>query len=226
MPAVLDPKLRAFFEASQAASLAGLEKFLEIPRISSLPVYAKEVRRAADFVRDELERIGLEHSPVIEGAGHPLVSAEWLRVADKTTLLIYGHHDVRPADPLDEWLSPPFEPTIRGDDIFGRGAADDKGQLWLILKALEALVATRGELPINVRVLIEGEEETNSRVIEDYLVSHGSEIGSTALVGEPEFSLRERLWTRPTLDVHGITGGFTGEKAKTVIPAKAAQYRS
>lgn len=328
MSSNFDRVVADFYRASQHAALDGLREFLRIPSISALPEHAQDTRRAAEFVRAELDRIGLNRSRLIEGDGHPLVAAEWLGAAGKPTLLVYGHYDIQPPDPIDEWHSPPFEPTIRGDDLFARGAADDKGQLWLIIKAIEGFLKTGDRLPISIRVLVEGEEETSGSVIADFvstnvaelkcdavlicdtemfapdlptlcvglrgivyteIVMRGAhsdlhsgtfggaapnplvglahviaglkspdgrvlipgfyddvvppsareleawrslpfdpsaylrnEVGSSELVGEPGFSLRERLWARPTLDVHGIRGGFVGDGAKTVIPARAS----
>jgi len=307
-----------------------------------------DVRRAAQFCAEELTRIGLENVRLIETStdetmvaaeagparvqpgriGHPLVYAEWMHAPDKPTVLCYGHYDVQPPDPLDEWLSPPFEPTERNGNLYARGAVDDKGQMWMHVKALESLMAAgSGTLPVNVRVILEGEEEVGGEGIAAFVREHGdqlkadvalvsdtemfaadlptlcvglrgmiyteievrgartdlhsgmyggaapnpfvalaqviaklkdengtilipgfydkvarptqaelhawtalpfdeeeyreAEVGSVALTGEAGFSVLERTWARPTLDVHGMPGGFTGAGAKTVIPAKA-----
>ena len=309
------------------ALLEGLKSFLRLPSISALPEHQPDIRRTAEFVAAELQAAGLDQVRLIEGGGNPLVSAEWLRAAGKPTLLLYGHYDVQPPDPLDEWRSPPFEPTIVGDDLFARGACDDKGQTWILIQAVRALLAERGALPVNVKFLIEGEEEVGGGHIESYIRRHGRDLGADAalicdtelfapglptlcvglrgivyteveltgadhdlhsgvyggvapnplqamaeilaglkdpqgrilipgfydrvqppspaeleawarlpfderqyrtkeigvseLVGEPGYSIFERTWARPTLEVHGIRGGFTGEGAKTVIPARA-----
>jgi acetylornithine deacetylase/succinyl-diaminopimelate desuccinylase-like protein len=310
-----------------------LKALLRIPSISTLPEHKADVRAAAEFCATELRRIGMEDVHLIETSepgrdGHPLVYAEWLHAAGKPTALLYGHYDVQPAEPLDEWLSPPFEPTERDGNLYARGAVDDKGQMWMHIKALEALFAAGdGVLPVNVRVLIEGEEEVGGEGIANYLRDHGgelkadvalvsdtemfapdlptlcvglrgmiyteieargartdlhsgmyggaapnpfvalaqviaklkdengrilipgfydavqkpsaeelrawellpfdeeeyrrAEVGSPALTGEAGYSVLERTWARPTLDVHGMPGGFVGAGAKTVIPAKA-----
>jgi acetylornithine deacetylase/succinyl-diaminopimelate desuccinylase-like protein len=304
-----------------------LQAFLRIPSISTLSEHKPDIRRAAEFVRNELSAAGLEHAQLIEGEGNPLVYAEWTGAAGKPTLLLYGHYDVQPPDPLDEWKSPPFEPSVRGNDIFARGSSDDKGQTYILMKAVEGLLKTKGRLPVNVKFLIEGEEETGGEHIEAYVSSKPArlksdaavicdtemfapelpticvglrgivyaelhveganhdlhsgiyggaapnpmqamaeiltalkdrdghilipgfydrvvppsakereawarlpfdeaeytqkEMGARELVGEPEIPLFERLWARPTLEIHGIRGGFTGEGAKTVIPARA-----
>lgn len=316
-----------YYEQHHQDYLEGLKSFLKIPSISTLAEYKPDIRRAAEFVQDELDKAGLHHAELIEGEGNPLVYAEWLGAPGEPTLLLYGHYDVQPPDPLDEWKSPPFEPSIRNDNIYARGSSDDKGQTYILIKAVEGLLKQHGRLPVNVRFLIEGEEEVSGQHIESYvrskparlqadaavicdtemfapelpticvglrgivygeLIVEGAnhdlhsgvyggaapnpiqaiaeilttlkdrdghihipnfydrvqppstaereawarlpfnereytekEVGAKELVGEPEFSLFERLWARPTLEVHGIRGGFVGEGAKTVIPARA-----
>lgn len=326
----------AFARENQARFLEELKELLRIPSISTLPEHRQDVRRAAEFVAAELRRIGMENVKLIETAGHPLVYADWLHAAGKPTGLCYGHYDVQPPDPLEEWVSPPFEPTVRAGNVYARGAVDDKGQMYIHVKALESLMqANGGRLPINVRVLIEGEEEVGGEGIAAYLQEKSQrreeqietlradfalvsdtemfapglptlcvglrgmiyteieargaatdlhsgmyggaapnpffalcqilaqlkdakgriqipdfydevkaasaeelatwktlpfdeqeflahEVGAkAALTGEAEFSVLERLWARPTLEIHGMPGGFTGAGAKTVIPAKA-----
>jgi acetylornithine deacetylase/succinyl-diaminopimelate desuccinylase-like protein len=304
-----------------------LKALLRIPSISTLPEHAGDCRLAADSLATELKRIGMEHVRLIETKGHPMVYGDWLHATGKPTALVYGHYDVQPPDPLDEWLSPPFEPTERDGNIYARGAVDDKGQVMAQVKALESLLVATGKLPINVRVIFEGEVEVGGEGIADFVASkppelkadfalvsdtelfapglptlcvglrgmiytelevrssrtdlhsgvYGgaapnsfvslaqilaklkdeegkilipgfyddvippsaeelatwkklpfdeehyriSEVGSKQLVGEKGYSVLERTWARPTLDVHGIPGGFTGAGAKTVIPAKA-----
>jgi acetylornithine deacetylase/succinyl-diaminopimelate desuccinylase-like protein len=318
-----------YYQEHQAEFLEGLKTFLRIPSISALSEHKPDIRRAAEFVRDELLGAGMTSVELIEdaGGGNPLVYGQWMGAPGKPTVLFYGHYDVQPPDPLEEWKSPPFEPTIRGDDIFCRGACDDKGQVYIQIKAVEGLMKTHGQLPVNVKFLLEGEEETGGEHIEAYVkgqplrlkadaaivcdtemfapempticvglrgivyaelhvqgadhdlhsgVYGGAapnpiqaiaeivtalkdrdghilipgfydrvqppsdkekeawarlpfdedeyrkrEIGSTALTGEPGFSVFDRTWARPTLEVHGIRGGFVGEGAKTVIPARA-----
>lgn len=305
-----------------------LKILLRIPSISTLPEHNADVFGAATWLAEELKRIGMEHVEVIKTAGHPLVYADWLHAAGKPTCLCYGHYDVQPPDPLDEWKSPPFEPVERDGNLYARGAVDDKGQMYMHLKALESLFrANGGKLPINVRVILEGEEEVGGEQIAKFVREKGerlkadfalvsdtelfapelptlcvglrglvyteieargamtdlhsgmyggaapnpfialaeiiaqlkdssgrilipgfydavkapsedelkawrnlpfdeehyrrTEVGSSRLTGEPGFSVLERTWARPTLDVHGMPGGFTGAGAKTVIPAKA-----
>ena len=316
-----------YFQQHQSDHLETLKAFLRIPSISTLSEHKPDIRRAAEFARDQLQAAGMTASQLIEGNGNPLVYAEWLGAPGKPTILFYGHYDVQPAEPLDEWKSPPFEPAVRGDDIFARGSADDKGQVLIQIKAVEGLLKTTGQLPVNVKFLLEGEEETGGEHIEEYVKSkpprlkadaavvcdteffapelpticvglrgmvyaelwveganhdlhsgmYGGaapnpiqaiaeilcalkdrdgrilipgfydrvsppsdkeraawarlpfnekeytekEMGARELVGEPDIPLFERTWARPTMEVHGIRGGFTGEGAKTVIPARA-----
>ncbi len=304
-----------------------------MPSISTLPAHAGDVRKAAEFVADGLRAAGLENVRMLETStatrqGHPLVYGDWLKAgAGKPTVLLYGHYDVQPAEPLDEWLTPPFEPTERDGNLYARGAVDDKGQMWMHVKALESLMKAEGGLPVNVRVIVEGEEEVGGEGIAAFVREHGDqlkadcalvsdtemfapdlptlcvglrgmiyteievrgartdlhsgmyggaapnpfvalaqiiaqlkrtdgrvaipgfydgieeptkaeldawrslpfdeeafrshEVGSPELTGETMFTVLERLWSRPTMDVHGMPGGFTGAGAKTVIPAKA-----
>lgn len=304
----------------------GLLKYLRIPSVSTLPEYAHHVHEAAEFTRQSLQDAGLS-ARLIEGDGYPLVYAEWLGAPGKPTVLFYGHYDVQPAEPLEEWHSPPFEPEIRNDNVYARGAADDKGQVYLQIKAVEWLLKETGTLPVNVRFLIEGEEETGGHHIESFVseprpelqadvaiicdtelfapglptlcvglrgIVYGEltlkgarqdlhsgtyggvapnplqamaeviaaikdreghiripgiyddvlepteeereawdrlpfdeeeyrekEIGAPALTGYPGVSVFARTWSLPTFEVHGIRGGYTGEGAKTVIPAEA-----
>src|SRR5205809_4886979 len=145
---------------NQQRFLGELKDLLRIPSVSTLPEHKDDVRRAAQFVADEMKRIGMEHVEVIPTSGHPLVYGDWLHAAGKPTVLCYGHYDVQPPDPLNEWHTPPFEPTERNQNIYARGAVDDKGQMYMHLKALESLFKTSGgKLPVNVRLIIEGEEE-------------------------------------------------------------------
>ncbi|HEY1802618.1 MAG TPA: dipeptidase [Terriglobales bacterium] len=314
---------------NQQRFLDELKDLLRIPSISTLDEHATDVRQAAEYVANDLRRIGMQNVEVIATKGHPLVYADWLHAPGKPTVLMYAHYDVQPPDPLNEWISPPFEPTERNNNVYARGAVDDKGQLWMEVKALEALMkAHGGVLPINVKVLFEGEEEVGGEAIAEYirkektklradfalvcdteLFADGlptlcvglrglvyteieaigpktdlhsgmyggaapnpffalieilsklkdakgrvlipgfyskvkapsaaelkawkklpfneehyrkTEVGSTKLTGEPGYSVLYRTWARPTLEVHGMPGGFTSPGAKTVIPARAA----
>jgi acetylornithine deacetylase/succinyl-diaminopimelate desuccinylase-like protein len=317
----------AYARQNRPRFLDELKALLRIPSVSTLPEHKGDCRRAAEVLAAELKRIGMENVRMIETEGHPLVYADWLHAAGKPTVLVYGHYDVQPPDPLDEWLSPPFEPTERDGNLYARGAVDDKGQVMTQMKALESLLSAHNKLPLNVRVLLEGEEEVGGEGIARFVASkpaelaadfalvcdtemfapglptlcvglrgmiytelevrgartdlhsgmYGgaapnpfvamaqilaalkdpqgrilipgfyddmippsaeelaawrslpfdeeqyriSEVGSRELVGEAGYSVLERTWARPTLDVHGIPGGFAGAGAKTVIPAKA-----
>lgn len=299
--------------------------FLRIPSVSTYTQHASDVRRAAEWVYNHLKRLEFQ-TKLYETAGHPVVFGKNCPYADRPTLLIYGHYDVQPPEPLNEWTTPPFTPTIRDGYVYARGASDDKGQFFTYLKAIEAILAADGKLPINVKILVEGEEEIGSPNLPPFLhqnelelradavaISDGSQfsqgipaityglrglsylqvdvqgpridlhsgsfggivanpiqvladllaklktpdgviaipgfyddvlplqqwerdemaslpfvedrlrdyLGVSELVGEEEYSPLERKTARPTLDLNGIWGGFSGEGAKTVIPARA-----
>ena len=149
--------------------LRELDDFLRIPSISSQPERAADVRRAAAHLAEQYERIGLENTEVIETAGHPVVYADWLRAPGKPTVLLYGHYDVQPVDPLELWTSPPFEPRQQDGLLFGRGSSDDKGQIALHWQAIQAWLSTTGELPLNLKVIAEGEEELGSPNFEAFV---------------------------------------------------------
>ncbi|MEM6456677.1 MAG: dipeptidase, partial [Acidobacteriota bacterium] len=159
-------------EARQDAYLDELKDYLRIPSVSTDPAYDEDVRRCAHFVRDQLTSAGLT-AELIETDGHPLVYGEWLGAPGKPTLLFYGHYDVQPPDPLELWRNDPFEPTVEGDELVARGATDDKGQSYAHMKAVDALLTTRGRLPINVKFLIEGEEESGGEAIEKFVRADG-----------------------------------------------------
>lgn len=312
--------------------LAELIEFLRIPSISTLPAHRPDMERALEYLAGQMRAMGMEHVqrllPPRRPQGAPLLYADWLHAAGAPTVLFYGHYDVQPPDPLHEWVTPPFTPTVRDGNIYARGAADDKGQVFAQLKAVQAWMQTSKRVPVNVKFLIEGEEEVGGENVELY-VRHNhaalacdcvvvcdtamyaagipsldvglrgmvytevtmagaardlhsglyggvapnpfeglarviaglksnegkilipgfydrvrmplaeeaaawkrlpfdeaayleQEIGATALVGEPGYTVQERTWARPTLDVHGMPGGFTGPGSKTVIPARAA----
>src|SRR6266849_197101 len=170
-------------QPNQPELLEGLKTFLRIPSVSTLPEHKPDIRRAAEFCVTELERGGLHSAGLIESpAGNPLVYAEWLDAPGKPTLLLYGHYDVQPPDPLDEWTSPPFEPTVRGDNLYARGASDDKGQTYILFKAVESLLRDTGRLPVNVKFLIEGEEETGGEHVSAYVAGMPSSLKADAAV--------------------------------------------
>src|SRR6185437_7888262 len=320
--------LDTYVKQNEARFLEELLAFLRIPSVSTLPEHKNDVAQAAEFVAEQLKRSGLENIEIIQTSKHPLVYADWMHAPGKPTVLCYGHYDVQPPDPLDLWESPPFSPVIRNGNIYARGACDDKGQMYMHVKAVEALGAVHGgALPLNIKFLIEGEEEVGGESISEYvprqkeklkadvaLVSdtelfadgvptlciglrglvyleieargpvrdlhsgmyggaapnavYGliellgkakdadgriripgiyedvaspepaeieswkalpfdeqdflrNEVGATQLTGEPQQPVLARIWARPTFEVHGIAGGFTGAGAKTVIPARA-----
>jgi len=196
---------------------------LRIPSVSARSEHAGDVRRAAEWVRDSLGRIGFEAS-INDTPGHPIVLGEWRKAPGAPTILVYGHYDVQPAEPLDLWESPPFEPTLRDGRIYARGSVDDKGQLFLHVKALEAHLAVRGTLPVNVIVLAEGEEEVGSEHLAPFVSEHAERLAADAVVisdssmfapAQPSIlsSLRGFAYfqidvTGPTVDLHsGSYGG-------------------
>src|SRR6201987_1242755 len=318
-----------FARSNQQRFLNELKDLLRIPSVSTLEEHKPDIQKAADYVANELRRIGMENVEAIATKGHPLIYADWLHASGKPTVLCYAHYDVQPAEPLDEWHTPPFEPTERNNNIYARGAVDDKGQLWMEVKALEALMqAGGGKLPINVKVIFEGEEEVGGESIDEYIVKQKAklkadfalvcdtelfapnlptlcvglrglvyteieakgakvdlhsgvyggaapnpffalieiisklkdakgrvlipgfykgvkapskdelkawkrlpfneehyrktEVGTKGPTGEPGYSVLCRTWARPTLEVHGMRGGFVAPGAKTVIPARAS----
>jgi acetylornithine deacetylase/succinyl-diaminopimelate desuccinylase-like protein len=319
-------KVLAYIQKNQERFLDELKEFLRIPSISNNAENKKDVLRCAHYVADQLKQIGMQQVQLFPTSGHPLVYAEWLGQPGQPTVLFYGHYDVQPVDPVELWTSGPFEPTIRNGEIYARGAADDKGQVFMNLKGVEAHLQANGTLPVNVKFLIEGEEEVGSANLDNFVADRkellaadvvlisdtpmfdrgipslcyglrglayfqidltgsnsdlhsGSfggtvinpnfaiaqiimrlkdaegriqipgfyddvlamsaeekqelgrlpfdeekyrrELGAPALFGEPGYGALERIWVRPTLEVNGLSGGFTGEGAKTVIPAKA-----
>ncbi len=318
--------IEEYVEQNRQRFLEELRHFLEIPSISALPDHREDIWRAARWLAEEMQRIGLQEVQVLPTGGNPVVYGQWLGAPGKPTALVYGHYDVQPVDPLDEWETPPFEPAVRDGDVFARGAADDKGQVFVHLKAAEALLRESGRLPVNLKFLIEGEEEVGSEHLDAFIAerqellradlavvsdtsmfqrgmpsicyglrgiaywqvdvvgprsdlhsgtyggavhnpiqvlvemlaslkdpeqritipgfydrvrplspeereqfarlpfdeeAYKAELGVRTLVGEAGYTVLERLWARPTLEINGIWGGFTGEGPKTVIPARA-----
>ena len=320
------PSLHDYLQAHESRFRDELFEFLRIPSVSARSEHAGDMRAAAGWLQDRLARLGFD-AAVHDTAGHPIVLGEWRKAGPGArTILIYGHYDVQPPEPLELWTSPPFEPTLRDGKIFARGSVDDKGQLYLHVKALEAYLAVHGTLPVNVIVLAEGEEEISSEHLAPFVEAHAARLacdgvvisdstmfaegqpsilsslrgiayfqldvqaaagdlhsgmyggavpnpamalarllatfhdadgrvaipgfydtvrpwgdaaraqvralpfddeafragtGAPALVGEVGYSTLERLWTRPTCEVNGLLSGYTGEGAKTVLPAVA-----
>lgn len=171
-----------FVSREQGRMLRELTEFLSIPSVSALPSHSADCRRAALWLMDEFHRLGCPVVNLVEGEGHPVVWAESPRVEGKPTLLVYGHYDVQPPDPLEEWETPAFEPTIREGRIYGRGTADDKGQVYCLLKAYEASRDADGVPPINIRFLIEGEEESGGHVLADLLRAEPERVEADAVL--------------------------------------------
>lgn len=158
--------------AARSRFVAELAAFVRFPSVSAQPSHAQDVRRCAAWLADHLRAIGLENVRVVRTRRHPVVTAEWLHAPRATTILIYGHYDVQPPEPLDEWTSPPFAPALRGGCLYGRGAADDKGQMFVHVKALECWLRAAGSLPVNVKCVFEGEEEIGSPNLRDFLAEN------------------------------------------------------
>ncbi len=316
----------AYIDAGQKRFVDELIEWVRIPSVSSDPKRAPDVVRSAEFLAEHLKGLGAGRVEVWPTAGHPSVFAEWLTAPGKPTLLVYGHHDVQPVDPLGEWVTPPFEPSVRDGRLWGRGVVDDKGQVYVHVKAIESFVRSQGTLPINLRLIVEGEEEIGSAHLDGILRSHARDLeadfvcvsdtamfgrgipslcvglrglsylevhvegpaldlhsgsfgggvmnpvnalakmlaslhdpsgrvavpgfydavlpltareraeiaalpfdeaewlkstGSPSVWGEAGYSTLERIWARPTLDCCGISGGFEGDGAKTIVPARA-----
>ncbi len=172
-----------YIETHSEEFLDQLFELLSIPSISTDPDYADNVERCAQWVSEHLRQIGVDTVEVHSTEGHPIVYAEHLSAPDDApTLLIYGHYDVQPPDPIDKWDSPPFEPEVRDGKIFARGATDDKGQLFAHLKAIEAWIATTGGLPVNIKFIIEGEEEVGSPNLAPWVETHQQRLQSDALI--------------------------------------------
>src|SRR5437762_2931488 len=214
----------AFVEINRERFLEELKTFLRIPSISTLPENRADIEHAAQFVSDGLREAGLENIEVIATEKHPLVYADWLNAPGKPTVLFYGHYDVQPADPLDLWKTPPFEPTVRDGSIYAPGSADDQGQMYMHLKAVEALRAVNGTLPVNVKFLIEGEEEVGGASIAKYVAQNPQKLqADVALVSDTALyapgiptlciGLRGLIYleveaTGPSRDLHsGLYGG-------------------
>jgi acetylornithine deacetylase/succinyl-diaminopimelate desuccinylase-like protein len=169
---VAELQLTTFVDSDRPEILASLSDWLRIPAISAAPEHAADVRASADWCAERMRAVGLEHVRLLETAGHPSVYADWLHAPGAPTVLVYGHHDVQPVDPLDAWTSPPFVPTERDGQLFARGAVDDKGQVLYHLEAVRALLARDGALPVNLKFLVEGEEEVGSPNFEALLAEH------------------------------------------------------
>ena len=171
-----------FIKTNHERYLEELNAYLAIPSISTLPEYAADVRRCAEWTAEEIERIGLHNVKLIETQGHPVVYGDWTGAPGAPTLLFYGHYDVQPVDPIELWDSPPFEGTIRDGDLYARGAADDKGQVFMHFKAVEAHMRQTGRLPLNMKFILEGEEEVGSVSLGPLLHDRKDEFAADVLV--------------------------------------------
>ncbi len=230
-PVSPDAALESHLQATAADRIADYQSFLRIPSVGALPAHAADVRRCAEWLAAALTDAGIEHAEVSETAGHPVVYADWLRAPDAPTVIVYGHYDVQPADPLDLWTSPPFEPVVVDGRMLGRGAADDKGQIHAHLSAAAGLLATRGSLPVNVRYVFEGEEESSSPSLDAWLEANRERLAADAvIISDTGFfegnipsltvSLRGLMYaqidvTGPPIDLH--SGGHGGVVQNPVL---------
>jgi len=173
---------QTYLDTHHDDAIEDLLDFLRIPSISALPQHTDDVIAAANWVAERLAQAGMEHTTVMPTGGHPVVYADWLHAGDAPTIMVYGHFDVQPVDPVDEWEHPPFEPTIDGDRIYARGASDDKGNLLAPILALEAMLASEGALPVNVKCLFEGQEEIGSPQLGTLVEAHASLLACDAIL--------------------------------------------
>ena len=214
----------SFVKKHEERFLEELKDFIRIPSISTLPEHEGDIRRAAEFVASSMRSVGLENVEIIPTAKYPLVYADWLNAPGRPTVLCYGHYDVQPPDPIEAWHTPPFQPTVRNGNLYARGAVDDKGQMYMHLKAIECLMALHGKLPINVRFIIEGEEEIGGASIASFVAENPAKLkADVALVSDTAMyaegiptlciGLRGLMYTEvecqgPKRDLHsGLYGG-------------------
>ena len=187
--------LTEYIDSQHDNHLNDLYEFLRIPSVSAQSEHKPDIERAAKWTADRLHTVGLDNVEIVPTKMHPLVYGESLKAPGKPTVLFYGHYDVQPAEPLNLWTSPAFEPTIRNGNLFGRGTADDKGQVHIHVRALDAILKTAGKLPINLKVMIEGEEEVGSVSLWDFVSSNKSRLKADALiVSDTSMFLRLRPW--------------------------------
>lgn len=182
--------------------LAELFHLLSIPSISTNPAHHEDMHKAASWLAEHMEEIGLENVQVFETKGHPLVYGDWLHAKGKPTVLVYGHYDVQPPDPPDEWLSDPFKPEIRNNNVYARGASDNKGQFFTHLKAIDSYMETAGKLPVNIKFIIEGEEECGEENLENFIKNNKKLLASDFTLVSDSVSLSEK---QPKLD-YGLRG--------------------
>lgn len=191
----------------RARFVAELKDFIRFPSVSAQPKHAGDLKQCAEWLANHLRRIGLDHVQVLQTSRHPLVYAQWLHARGRPTVLIYGHYDVQPPDPLQEWQSPPFEPAVRGENLYGRGACDDKGQMFVHIKALEAYLQTQRSLPVNVKCLFEGEEEIGSPSLAPFIRRNIRALRADVAVMSDTTMLRP---DRPAL-TYALRGGLSME---------------
>ena len=227
--------LEEYCGTQRAEQLEWLKEYVRIPSISSSSEHVAEVRRCGEWTVREMERIGLKNGQLLETGGHPVAYAEWLETPGAPTILVYGHYDVQPVDPVDLRDTPPFEPTERDGELFGRGSVDDKGQVLMHWAAIKALLRTEGRLPVNLKFLVEGEEEIGSPNLDAFIAAHldllkadVAVISDTAMYGHgiPSlcYGLRGLTYlqidvTGPNIDLH--SGSFGGAVAN---PANAMAW--
>lgn len=222
----------SYLDENRSRFLNELQDLLRIPSISALPEHAADVRRAADWVASRLSAAGIEGVEILPTGGHPVVYGEWLHAPDKPTVLIYGHFDVQPVDPIGLWTSPPFEPTIRDDRLYARGASDMKGNLLMTIIAAEALLKTRGSLPVNLKFFIEGQEEIGSPQIPRFLVEQRDRFACDLVISadggqhgddQPGISISCRGLAGVQIDVRGaqtdLHSGMYGGVVQNAIHA-------
>lgn len=162
----------SFLESNKNRYLAEVKDFLAIQSVSSQSNHNNDMRRCADWTAGQLRTIGLNNVNIMDTPGHPVVYGEWLGAPGKPTVLVYGHYDVQPVDPVNLWTSPPFEATIRDGNLYARGSSDDKGQVFIHMKAIEACMKNEGALPVNIKMIIEGEEEVGSENLDKFVADH------------------------------------------------------
>jgi acetylornithine deacetylase/succinyl-diaminopimelate desuccinylase-like protein len=217
-------KILSFIESSHERYLTELKELLAIPSVSSQTERKPEIRRAAEWLKNHMMKIGLQNVQILETEGHPVIYAEWLGAKGKPTILVYGHYDVQPEDPVNEWKTPPFEATERDGNLYARGAADDKGQIFIHLKAIEAFLRDGGALPVNIKIIFEGEEEVGSEHLSAFVSQHKELLMADVILisdsgmfakGVPSvtYALRGLAYmevevTGPNIDLH--SGSFGG----------------
>lgn len=174
----MDNKLLTYLSEHRNQHIEELKAYIRIPSVSALTKHKEDMYACAEWMANALQNAGLEQVEIMQTPGHPIVYGEWLHAEGKPTILVYGHYDVQPAEPLELWHSEPFEPEIRGDKLFARGATDDKGQLFIHVKAIEAWLQTYGTLPVNIKFCIEGEEEITSPNLAPFIEKHQDKLSS------------------------------------------------